>query len=121
MFRWGASLIHLGNGFVRSIAQAYGYCFFFCAATAIYLLLRQDIDEAPLDQVFDDVADEEPMQLPPLPPDLLTPSADAIDSPGSRDSNDSLDPQLRKDPEERGDPGDPGDPEAESESEGRSS
>lgn len=70
MFRWGAGLIHLGNGLVRSVAQAYGYSFFFCAAAAAYLLLRKDIDEAPIDQIHDDQDDDQSLQLPPLPDDL---------------------------------------------------
>lgn len=70
-FQMGAFLIMLGNGLIRTVAAAYGFSFFFCSATAIYLLLRRDIDEAQFDQVFDDRQDEESLELPPLPADIL--------------------------------------------------
>jgi len=49
---WGALLLDLGTGLVRSVATGFGYSFFWCLATAIYLLLRRDVDQTEFDEVF---------------------------------------------------------------------
>lgn len=41
----------MGEGLVRNVAVGLRYSFFFTAATAIYLLLRHDVDEKELDEV----------------------------------------------------------------------
>ncbi len=66
-FLWaGLSLMHLFQALVHSVAVAFAYCYFWCAATAIYLLLRRDVDQTEFDDVF--VDDEGPtFQMPPLP------------------------------------------------------
>ena len=53
----GARLMGLSVGLVRAVAAGYMYSFFWCAATAIYLLLRRDVDHADFDEVY--VEDEE--------------------------------------------------------------
>ena len=48
----GAWLIGSFESVVRTIATAFGYSFFWCQAAAIYLLLRQDVDQTEFDEVF---------------------------------------------------------------------
>jgi len=63
----GSILIQICAILVQTIAVAFNHGFFWCAATAIYLLLRREVDEAELDEVF--VEDEEDRYaLPPLAP-----------------------------------------------------
>lgn len=64
---YGAALIGLFEAFVRTIAAAFGYSFFWCLAAAVYLLLRRDTDEAEFDEV---AVDQENLryELPALTP-----------------------------------------------------
>jgi hypothetical protein len=63
----GTRLLDLGAGIVRSVATGFGYGFFWCLVTAIYLLLRRDVDQTEFDEVF--VEDEDKRyQLPDLGP-----------------------------------------------------
>ena len=48
----GATLMALVVGLIRLVVTAYTYCFFWCAASAIYLLLRRDLDEKETDEVY---------------------------------------------------------------------
>ena len=50
-------------GVVRAIAHGFGYGYFWCAMTAIYLLLRRDVDQAEIEAV--ETSDELPTS--PLP------------------------------------------------------
>lgn len=50
--RVGVWLIGSFESVVRTIATAFGYSFFWCQAAAIYLLLRQDVDQTEFDEVF---------------------------------------------------------------------
>ncbi|MFV1966707.1 MAG: hypothetical protein ACC628_14885 [Pirellulaceae bacterium] len=52
VFFAGAFLIRLCTILVHAIAVAFNDGFFWCAATAIYLLLRREVDEADFDEVF---------------------------------------------------------------------
>jgi hypothetical protein len=62
---WGGSLIGFCAALVRSIATGFAHSLFWCLATAIYLLLRQDVDQTEFDEVF--VENEDPhYMLPPL-------------------------------------------------------
>lgn len=64
----GVSLIRLFEGLVRVIAVAFNFSYFFCVVTAIYLVLRRDVDKADFDEVF--VEDLQPQYgLPPLKSD----------------------------------------------------
>ena len=62
----GGGLIRALNKLVMSVAAGFNYSFFFCAATAIYLLLRREYDRTELDEVFV-VEQEDQYGLPPLP------------------------------------------------------
>jgi len=64
----GRGIIGLWNSVARTIAAAFIYGLFWCMAGAIYLLLRHDVDETEMDEVF--VVDEKrTYQLPPLKSD----------------------------------------------------
>lgn len=64
---YGTSLLNLGFGLVRSVATGFGYSFFWCLVTAVYLLLRRDVDQTEFDEVF--VEDEDTRyELPNLAP-----------------------------------------------------
>lgn len=64
----GAGLLNLSVGLVRAVATAFSFSLFWCLATAIYLLLRHDVDQTEFDEVYLEDA-EEPYGLPPLRPD----------------------------------------------------
>jgi hypothetical protein len=50
--RFGLSLIAAWIGLVRAVATAFAFSFFWCAACAIYLLLRHDVDRREMDEVW---------------------------------------------------------------------
>ena len=52
MLYGGTRLINFFNGLVYCVAQGFGYSLFFSIASAIYLLLRQDVDEKEMDEVY---------------------------------------------------------------------
>lgn len=64
-------LVRLGNGFVRTVAVSYGYSYFFCAVSAIYLVLRYDIEQTEFDEVFLSEEDES-LRLPAIPSPPVT-------------------------------------------------
>jgi hypothetical protein len=49
---FGATLIGLIVALIHSASTAFRFTYFFTVASAIYLLLRQDVDEKELDEVF---------------------------------------------------------------------
>jgi hypothetical protein len=49
---FGSSLFALVVGLIRTVETAYTFSFFWCVASAIYLLLRMDVDEKEMDEVF---------------------------------------------------------------------
>lgn len=56
----GAWLIGFWNAAARTVAYAFGYSYFWTVAAAIYLLLRRDVDQTELDEVYlDDEAELE--------------------------------------------------------------
>jgi hypothetical protein len=64
----GAALIGVCSAAVRLVALGFVYSYFWTAATTIYLLLRKDTDDTPLDEIhFDEPADA--LGLPPMEPD----------------------------------------------------
>ncbi len=63
---WIGWLIVSCNFLVSSVVYAFGYGYFFVAAAALYLLLRRDTTQTPIDEVFLG-EDDESMRLPPLP------------------------------------------------------
>jgi hypothetical protein len=49
---WGSNLFWFWHGVIRLIVLAFAFAFFWTASTAIYLLLRYDVDGAELDEVY---------------------------------------------------------------------
>jgi hypothetical protein len=60
-----SNLIFFWNNVVLALAAAFAVSFFWCGATAIYLLLRRHVDAVELDEVYLD-EQEERFGLPPL-------------------------------------------------------
>ena len=56
----GAAFIHFWAGCVKLLAVGYLFSYFWTAATAIYLLLRRDVDATEMDEVFLDADLSEP-------------------------------------------------------------
>jgi hypothetical protein len=52
LWKLGTTLIGLVLALIHAVAGAFRFSFFFTAASAIYLLLRQDVDEKEMDEVF---------------------------------------------------------------------
>ncbi|HEY2412842.1 MAG TPA: hypothetical protein VGI40_11400 [Pirellulaceae bacterium] len=52
LWKTGATLIALLIYVLQSVSSAFRFSYFFCAASAIYLLLRHDVDEKEMDEVF---------------------------------------------------------------------
>ena len=50
--RFGGILMALSIGLVRLIETGFVFSFFWCVAGAIYLLLRQDVDDKELDEIY---------------------------------------------------------------------
>ncbi|EAQ77041.1 hypothetical protein DSM3645_04295 [Blastopirellula marina DSM 3645] len=73
----GAQIIHFWRGLIARILDGYVYGFFFIAATAIYLLLRYDVDQAELDEV----TLEGEVRFP--PPAFAADAANGTDEPGN--------------------------------------
>lgn len=66
--RLGVILILASHVLVRAVAAGFNFSFFFCAASAVYLLLRRDTDQTEMDEVY---VEEEARRygLPPLTED----------------------------------------------------
>jgi hypothetical protein len=56
----GATMIGLVVAVIQAVTAAFRFTFFFAAASAIYLLLRQDVDEKPMDEVYLETPGEKP-------------------------------------------------------------
>lgn len=67
-FRSGRSVVALWNSLVSTAAVAFLYGLFWCMASAIYLLLRRDVDEVEMDEVFIDERSRS-FDIPPLQTD----------------------------------------------------
>ena len=63
----GSGLIGLCNQLVHLVVRAYYFSFLFCAASAIYLLLRREVDQTDFDEVYMP-EDAGRYSLPPLRP-----------------------------------------------------
>ncbi|MDW8197168.1 MAG: hypothetical protein RMJ56_06135 [Gemmataceae bacterium] len=61
---WGAGIVTFWLTLAFLLMLGFSYSFFWSAATMIYYLMRKKVDEAELDEVFED---EEP-EIPPVPP-----------------------------------------------------
>lgn len=74
--RNAAAMFAFWHAGVQLIAGAFRYSFFWCAAAAIYLLLRQNVDDTEFDELF--VESEKPQRsLPQLAPDIAKTTAEA--------------------------------------------
>jgi hypothetical protein len=79
-------VVHFWTGGVKLLAVGYLYSFFWTASTAVYLLLRHDVDATEMDEVvLDDEADAS-YALPPLTTDEQG-APEAADESGSDDAN----------------------------------
>jgi hypothetical protein len=63
MWRAGVSLVGLVLALIHSVETAFRYTFFFTVAAAIYLLLRHDVDEKEMDEVY--LGDDRATDVPP--------------------------------------------------------
>jgi len=63
--RAGTWLIHLWTGLVNLVAVSFLFSYFWTSATAIYFLLRRDVDATELDEVYLE-EEEQTYGLPPL-------------------------------------------------------
>ncbi len=83
----GRSIISFWNGFVSTLAVAFLYGLFWCMSSCVYLLLRKDVDEVELDEVFVD-EQSRAYDIPPLKTDANgIPQIQPLDSPTVRDSD----------------------------------
>jgi hypothetical protein len=65
--RGGAALVGFWAGLVKLLAVAYLFSYFWTAMTAVYLVLRRDVDATEMDEVFLDAdRDEQSFDLPTL-------------------------------------------------------
>jgi hypothetical protein len=85
----GSWLVRTFNALVRTVATAFHFSFFFCASTAIYLLMRRDVDQSDFDEVF--VEDQhDRFTLPPLDPSTGTPAKRDESEASSKPSDDGV-------------------------------
>ena len=88
----GGWLIRASNGFAGTLTEGFNFSFFWCGATAIYLLLRRDADQTDIDEVF---LEEEAGRygLPPLKPmepaEVKEAPASSTDSPSTPPASDT--------------------------------
>ena len=87
----GRNLIGLWNSLFRTLAAAFIYGLFWCMASAVYLLLRKDVDETEMDEISI-IEEKRTYELPPLQsdengiPQVLDPRADSDPSQPSSDN-----------------------------------
>jgi hypothetical protein len=68
MLSFSQNTIGFWNGLVRTIAASFLYGLFWCMASAVYLLLRKDVDDTEMDEIY--IVDEKrTYELPPLKSD----------------------------------------------------
>jgi hypothetical protein len=77
----GATLIGLVVVLIHAVADAFRYTYLFCAASAIYLLLRHDVDAKEIDEVYLETASPSEQ----APHDAATPAAAASADSGQAD------------------------------------
>ena len=75
---WGAGIVCFWLTLAFLMMLGFSYSFFWSAATMIYFLMRKKVDEAELDEVFEDDEPEPPLAAPKLSPAPAPPApADA--------------------------------------------
>jgi hypothetical protein len=68
MLSFAQNTIGFWNGLIRTAAAAFLYGLFWCMASAVYLLLRKDVDDTEMDEIY--IVDEKrTYELPPLKSD----------------------------------------------------
>ncbi len=68
MLSFSQNTIGFWNGLIRTIAASFLYGLFWCMASAVYLLLRKDVDDTEMDEIY--IVDEKrTYELPPLKSD----------------------------------------------------
>ena len=68
LFAFGQRMMRFWNGVARTFGAAFLYGLFWCVAAAVYLLLRKDLDDAEMDEIY--LVDERrAYELPPLKDD----------------------------------------------------
>jgi hypothetical protein len=91
----GAHVIRFWVQCVKLVAVGFLYSYFWTASTAIYLLLRYDVDQKEMDEVLPEEEEQTPAELPPLGSDAAgapvveegeTPREKAGEQPGSGDA-----------------------------------
>ena len=65
---WGAGIVCFWLTLAFLLMLGFSYSFFWSAATMIYLLMRKRVDEAELDEVYEDEEPEPPLAPPKLAP-----------------------------------------------------
>jgi len=80
----GIAVLSIADGLVQAITTAFAFSFFWCATSAVYLLIRRDEDETEYDEVYLDEAIVE-HGLPPLETDEQGVPGVAAASPQSED------------------------------------
>lgn len=65
----GVTLIGVVVALIQALATAFRFTYFFSAASAIYLLLRQDVDEKEMDEVY--LEPEREVSAAPRPPEAV--------------------------------------------------
>jgi len=71
----GAQLIYFWRACVKLLAVSFLYSYFWTAMTAVYLLLRRDVDATELDEVFLPREEESPEEQPQVQPEQTPPEA----------------------------------------------
>jgi hypothetical protein len=71
---WGAGIVAFWLSIIFLLMLGFTYSFFWSAATMIYLLMRQKVDEAELDEVFVEEDEPEPPLAPPKIAEGTSPS-----------------------------------------------
>jgi hypothetical protein len=67
-FGFAVNMISFWNQVLMTVAASFMYALFWCLASAVYLLLRKDVDETELDEVYQ-VDEKRTYELPPLKSD----------------------------------------------------
>ena len=68
MLSFSQNTIGFWNGLIKTIAAAFLYGLFWCMTSAVYLLLRKDVDDTEMDEIY--IVDEKrTYELPPLKSD----------------------------------------------------
>ena len=67
-FSFAMFMIQFWNQALMTLAASFMYALFWCLASAVYLLLRKDVDETEMDEVYQ-VDEKRTYELPPLKSD----------------------------------------------------